>query len=302
MSSTDHASAGSRSVDDVAEEVIAEVGAALRAIVASPAPEHIVGLTGGRDSRLVLAVAVHEGLADAFTWETIGYPGLPDVDVAASLTGRLGVAHRTRFFGLGSDEAPEVRTRRFVAATAGMVDAWDLDAPRHDGAIHVSGIGGEPLRSFVRLQGRRPPAVEVAGAFRRRRYARAGLLRPHVAEARHRDLLSELAREPDPTADPRIRLYAHYAQNRLRFNRTGPREELPGGEIRVRSAAGELHFAPHAAHASFLPITAWRGVCLKKLHIVFRDALGRYTPELEDHRVVSLESIDLDTSDRKSVV
>lgn len=79
------------------------------------------------------------------------------------------------------------------------------------------------------------------------------------------------------------------------------REELPGGEIRVRSAAGELHFAPHAAHASFLPIAAWRGVCLKKLHIVFRDALGRYTPELEDRRVVSLENVDLDTSDYRTV-
>ncbi len=264
---------GTRHLEDLASTVIDDVGASLRAVLETDAAGHVIALTGGKDSRLLLAVAVQQGIADEFTYETAGFRGMADVDIAAELSGELGLRHQLAAKSPASTEPYAARVTRFVGATGCMVNAWDLDAPRGDDAIRVSGIGGEPLRNFVRLRGRRTPELEVEKAFRRQRYGKAELLLPRVAEHLYATLLEELAKEPDPDCDPRIRLYAHFAQNRMRFSRVGPREELPG-DRRVQPL-----YSPVTVRAALtLPIEDLQS------ELLFAAIMRRASPVLVRHR------------------
>ena len=78
--------------EEVAEELEADVVSALRYAIARSSERPHLELTGGKDSRLVLAVALRAGLADSFTCVTYGPEHLPDMQVARSIAEALRAA------------------------------------------------------------------------------------------------------------------------------------------------------------------------------------------------------------------
>ena len=117
-------------------------------------------ITGGKDSRVVLAIALAAGLGDRLTLFTRGYAGHPDVEVGAAIAARIGVPHR-REPPLGSDLPADLGPRAFLARlrtiafqTDGGMGGWD-NVFGHDigrGTI-VSGHLGEVLKAYAK----RPP-------------------------------------------------------------------------------------------------------------------------------------------------
>ena len=217
-------------VAELAEVVQQDVAESLRAALSVPCRRHVIRLTGGKDSRLLLAVAVRAGLADAFIYETVGPPDLADVQIAASLCEDLELRHETAFLGLGSPEPFAARFRRFVDSTACMTSGWDLNPPTGSSDLALTGLCGETLRRYVRLHEAQLADATLQRAFPRRAYGRLGLLRGGLGDDLHRQMLDILATEPHPAADPRDRVHALFAGGRTRFTRFGPREELAGDQ------------------------------------------------------------------------
>ena len=266
---------GTRLISDLADEVIEDVASTLRAVLAEPADRHVINLTGGKDSRLILAIALVTGLAHQFVYETHGYRGLPDADVASELAAELGLNHTVTFGAAPTTETFETRARQFSERTANMVNIWDLDAPRRARDIRVIGIGGEPLRSFAQLPNRRPPEVEVAAIFRRSQYDQIGVVRPEVADQLYTEVLQHLAEDPDPSCDPRVRMYAHFVHHRVRLLRLGPREELSGDR-----RANPL-YSPVAIRAALsLPLEDLQA------EVLFAEIMARGPAALVGHRFV----------------
>lgn len=80
---------GAEPVVALADRVLADVAYSLHSVLDQGGPEPVIRLTGGKDSRLVLAAALHVGIAHEFRYETIGWPGLADADIASELANRL---------------------------------------------------------------------------------------------------------------------------------------------------------------------------------------------------------------------
>lgn len=219
-------------VDVLAERVIDDVAGSLRAVLQQERGEPVIRLTGGKDSRLILAVALRAGIAHEFRYETVGFPGLADADVASELAERLGLRHGLSFIGLRPTEPYADRVRRFVAATGGMTNAMVIDAPTGAEHVSVTGICGEALRAFTELAEDVEPEEALERALRPSRSNRLGLVCPAVAERLNAQLRQLVTDEPMPSADPFVRYHALMA-HRMRFARVGPREEI-GGDPRVQ--------------------------------------------------------------------
>jgi len=127
-------------------------------------------ITGGKDSRVVLAIALAAGLRDRLTLFTRGYAGHPDVEVGAAIAARIGVPHR-REPPLGSDlpadlgpEAFLARLRTIAFQTDGGMGGWDNVFGQHIGrGTIVSGHLGEVLKAYAKRpsEGRLDPAAMV---------------------------------------------------------------------------------------------------------------------------------------------
>jgi len=165
------------------ERAAAIVVAGVRALAQWPGRASVVPVTGGRDSRVVLAGAVAAGL-DAPT-ATGGAPGSPDVEVGRALAAAVGRPHEL----LPPD--PESMLPRWREAaplldvltggTATLADAAGFPmrpAPGLPGLWH-SGQGGEIARAYYGVGdglGRRRALGELARRFLARRPGRPGLL------------------------------------------------------------------------------------------------------------------------------
>jgi hypothetical protein len=206
----------------VAPRVVEDIAAGLAAVLRRPADRHVLQLTGGRDSRMLLAVALHAGIAHRFHYQTAGPPGLADVRIASALAGRYGLSHEALFVGMRSPAPYGVDQRRWVREVGGMMSAWEAPG-RSMPDQRVTGVGGEFLRSFRKL--RTGPAAEgaaavVAGA----RFGRLGLVRPEITAAHHR-VLEASVWPGDGDRSAHLEVHLFYALNRMRFTRLGPRLE-----------------------------------------------------------------------------
>ena len=114
----------------------------------------LTDLTGGKDSRMILAAILSGGVADRFRFWTAGAPGLPDVRIADQLVATFGLA-RGRPLPLPAAEAARWHTseqldnlgmdRRFVFGTSGMCTLWSampITVPSVE--VKLNGVGGEP--------------------------------------------------------------------------------------------------------------------------------------------------------------
>jgi hypothetical protein len=134
----------------------AETLVALVAALADwPGRPSVVPVTGGRDSRLVLAAARAAG----FDFEAVtgGAPDSPDVVAAAALCAAAGIPHRRLGAAPGGDvfSRPEEMARvlgLLSAGTASLADAAGFPLAPTEGPLELwhSGQGGEVARAYYR--------------------------------------------------------------------------------------------------------------------------------------------------------
>ena len=116
-------------------------------------------ITGGKDSRAVLALCLAAGLRDRIHLFTRGPDGHPDVEVGRLIAQRLGVPHRR-------EGPPGIRARtdwdadllrtslaRLAYQTDGAMGGWDLIAGTATGTgTTMTGHMGEVLKAYAKAQ------------------------------------------------------------------------------------------------------------------------------------------------------
>lgn len=147
------ASSWSILIDNVAEALVG-------AFDPIPGPSMRIALTGGRDSRLLVAAAVNrEDLA--LTTSTAGMPDDPDVVIASQIADLIGVEHvvqapsGVRSSGEIMAEEAVDRITRVLDVLDGMTSAWD-DIEDYGPFVPtpiLSGVGGEVVRGGLALHG-----------------------------------------------------------------------------------------------------------------------------------------------------
>jgi hypothetical protein len=218
-----------RGRDELIELARDEIADGLRAVLDLPVERHVLRLTGGKDSRLMLAVALWAGLAKDFHYETVGPPSLPDVLVATELATALGLDHDVKFLELAPTRPYPDRVRDFVQATAGMLNIWDLSEPNTpSNEVCVVGLFGEALRTFRHAKAPVTCVDDLVTYVRDRRLAGRQLLHSDMADDLTAAAIDELLGNSSDHSDPLDLLDAFEFRNRLRFTRMGPQEERVG--------------------------------------------------------------------------
>lgn len=114
-------------------------------------------ITGGKDSRVVLAIALAAGLHERLSLFTRGYAGHPDVVVGALIADRIGAPHR-REPPLGSDIPADLLPADFMRLlktiawqSDGGMGGWDNISAHNSGReTLVSGHLGEVLKAYAK--------------------------------------------------------------------------------------------------------------------------------------------------------
>lgn len=154
MASLTEARGYSPALDPMLDEGIAQARAAIRLGAGAEGPVDLP-ITGGKDSRVILALCLAEGLRDRLRLFTRGYAGHPDVIAGQGIADALGLPHR-REPPHGSDEPAYWSRDRFFDKltgqtwqTDGMVGGWDLILGERVAAeTLITGHMGEVLKAY----------------------------------------------------------------------------------------------------------------------------------------------------------
>lgn len=227
-------------VDDAVDLGMDRLRAAVRLLVTGGDERAVCELTGGKDSRLVLAMLLAEGRTEDVEFRTWGSPTLPDVVVASRLTERYGLDHRAGSEPLvvrtgrprpvrrrreGADI--EVRTmdieehyRHHVWASSGAISLWDLHTPTWPPAAAPSlcGIGVEIMTTNYAATDRidRP---ELLARFVDRGgfvYDSARLLRSDAARHLRAEVVREILDAGPDGGDARDAVDGYYVRGKFR--------------------------------------------------------------------------------------
>lgn len=171
-----------------------------------------LGLTGGKDSRLMLAAVVKSGLRVECTTRRTGAWSYPDVHMGSRVAALVGVPHRVQ--DIEPQSGPLVvdylaRAALNLKATDGGIFAFESIRfdPKFSSRGGCGGLGGETLRGGYADHHRkvtRESAVEIA----RRQFGREAELFTPAAAARYATFL-------DRWMDDRAELAAHDLLDRL---------------------------------------------------------------------------------------
>ena len=122
--------------DEAVDLARRDLEAELTVIPSRPVGPVLADLTGGKDSRVILAARLSAGVADRFRFSTAGPPDLPDVRIANHLVDMFGLT-RGLPFPLPEAEAERWRVRgsqdelgadrRFSFGTSGMCTLWSVE-------------------------------------------------------------------------------------------------------------------------------------------------------------------------------
>jgi hypothetical protein len=257
---------------DLVEQAALDIEDEILAARTYPAERHLADLTGGKDSRLVLAAVVSAGAVHDFEFWTDGPPELPDVQIARELAEELSLPfdsgfHRGRYAGGYLDQVVA-----FVEHTAGMHSLWTLKSPPvdHEPWVRLNGLFGEAIRSKVH----RPLAsVDEAIRFRQRRFGRLGLLRPDARAWWRKQVRRRLVDDAPAGATPADLVDTFQWKERSR-NSFGLRETI-GGIPRLFP----LYSLPliRAAYAM--------GDASRRSATLHREIMARADPALVTHRL-----------------
>jgi hypothetical protein len=149
-----------------------DLSASVRSIAQVPAPARAVDITGGRDSRLVLALMLQEGVADGFDFRTSGYQGSPDVVIGKRIAAQFGLDHDVAEPRPIVEENFRSRLASHVFQTAGMFGAWELKGGTTiSSTLRATGCLGEALRTHFHDY----PDMATIGDLRTQFYGRSAL-------------------------------------------------------------------------------------------------------------------------------
>lgn len=252
--------------------ILDEITEIVSTSLSAPASHHIADLTGGKDSRLVLAAAIHAGVADQLTFRTDGPPDLPDVLVASDLAGRLNLSYEADLRLPQQRAAYGDRLRSFVMASGGITNAWDLKTPgARRPEVRLSGLNGECLRAHSIVE--QPPRSDddlIRWFDRSLSFGQLGLVKPEPVRAYRSEALALLL-ERSGVEDPLDRLESFQIQTRARA-RYGPLDELDL-DLRILGL-----YSIDAIRAAFS-----LGSAERQIERVHYELMRRVSPILVDH-------------------
>lgn len=200
------------------------LGAALvshaQTVARVPAPHRVVRLSGGKDSRLVLATLLAAGVADRFEFVTIGAPENADVRTAQHLADRYALDLRvvTPPQAQMDPVAFDLRLRLQAFQKSGMFGAWDLgDVPGITGNVELGGLFGEILKSHYAADASISSPESLRHHFRNvMRFDGARILRPQVARGLRRRVEAWVEQQLDDGVSPGEIVDGFYTEIRLR--------------------------------------------------------------------------------------
>lgn len=276
---TTRGESGPASVDEVARALLDSVAGLAGPATVAPVR---LGLTGGRDSRLLAALLARAGVA--VTTRTAGLPDDPDVVVAREVAERLGIPHvvqRPAGTRRSADRTalvvdPRERVREAVALGEGMLSAYDrvgrLGASYDADVVPFSGSGGEILRGYYATALDGVELGEVGRrVLKRRAHPRERLLHPGVRAAYLDDLAGWRRWVGE---EPAAALEAFYVRQR-----TG----RWSGAARGSSSTGSLAWRPFFDHGVVRTVRR-TPLAARTSERLFADLLSALAPELDDVR------------------
>jgi hypothetical protein len=175
---------------DAATDDLIRSFAAVNALTGDNSDELGLSLTGGKDSRLNLALALKAGLGERLRIFTYGHPESPEAQVARHLCDLVGVKHHAVHGGPGDDLDPDEAWKRLRYAgfrfdfCHGGVDGGYMPATTPSAAVDLTGAFADIFRR-VWPHTRKTVFVDAADAKARlENWPLAGdplrLLRPEV--------------------------------------------------------------------------------------------------------------------------
>lgn len=274
---------------DLAQRALEEE---LEANVGFPVQLLLTDLTGGKDTRLVLALALTAGVADQLLFRTQGPATIRDVVIARELAELVGVRWigsadfpgllRDRLGdGLAEDTggAPTLpwaeRMRRYVATTAGMCNILERRGPTgtptstDSGQVaRINGLAGELLRSSLTFE--IPDQTALVRRFDRH-FGHLELLRPDAFRLYREEWIVDLLADAGVNSSCNDRCDAFLLRSQVRSN-FGP-----------KLALSHIHrlmplSSPIAVRAAFALGGAARAT--ERLH---REIVTRASPALSTH-------------------
>ena len=181
--------------------VYADTVTSIRAALSYPVERKVAELTGGKDTRLIFAVLLAEGLADEFEFRTFGDPELSDVVVAKELTQKYGLRHEVnheparqkrvverqlRLAEAYPDLSSRERQLRLnVGAWDGMRNAWEIEAafPPQGDRVALNGTYGESFSTnYLQTNKHRNHADLRQTLLENFQWGVAGILKPDVLD------------------------------------------------------------------------------------------------------------------------
>lgn len=132
------------------EQIIAEILTNASAAIEADSSRKVAHLTGGFDSRMVLATILHHNAKSQFTWHTTGDPKLPDMLCAGTVASAEGL-RMSRYPGYSQRKVPEgyeSRIRASLDYSGGLVHIGPHEGCGHENALILAGGYGEIMRSF----------------------------------------------------------------------------------------------------------------------------------------------------------
>jgi hypothetical protein len=150
-----------------------DLSASVRSVAQIPATRRGADITGGRDSRLVLALMLQEGVADRFTFRTSGYEHSPDAVVGRRIAARFQLEHEAPVPHGMSEGDFRRRLGTHVFQTSGMFSLWEFKgALTVSSTLRATGCIGEALRTHFHDY----PVMSTLGELRRQFHGRSALL------------------------------------------------------------------------------------------------------------------------------
>jgi hypothetical protein len=184
---------------DLVDLVHEDLTASVRSVTQIPAQFRIANITGGKDSRLVLALMLQEGVANDFEFNTSGYEHSPDAIAAHQIVERFGLRHSAPVPRPLPEEEFRRRLATHVFQTSGMFNAWEFKGSlRASPTLTVTGCVGEALRTHFHGY----PSMATVDELRTQFYGRSALrgsaiMIPEVRAELLDDLDYELVRRID---------------------------------------------------------------------------------------------------------
>jgi hypothetical protein len=264
------------SLEERVDSYRSSVRTALQSVFSANA-DTTIGLTGGKDARLVLALIIDAGLhkdASFFTSDFApDHGGTADVIIARSIAERFGLRHKVVPRASSTTPAPEPATlaewlRRHAFAVSGLTSGWDkvgVDQPSN--AINVSGGFGEALKHAIKAKPRPHTCLLDSMIFSIDNYQ---AFRPHSMAALNDDLAAEIYRYAEPGAVGSDAADIFYCSQRLP-NWAG---------VQAAAQRHRVRAFPPLYNRAMLPLAFSTPYAEKKLTRIHHEIIRQISPEL----------------------